>query len=290
MRIAFLGLGKMGAGMASRLIAAGHALSVYNRTAERTAPFAKLGARVAASPSSAAQKADIIIGMTADDESSRAMWLGDQGALSTENVPHALAIECSTLSHDWVLELAGKVRERRFRYVDSPVTGLPEAAATGTLTLLVGAEAADLDVARPIFASLATRVLHFGAVGQGTAYKLMVNLLGAVQIASAAEATLLAQKSGLDMKLVADAVASGQAASPQVVRNVRRFVAGDHGTNINFTPALRLKDVEYALRLAKKLGVDCPFGEVAAGLYRKLCAQGGARDNESRIIEALRRS
>src|SRR6185295_10684988 len=108
------------------------------------------------------------------------------------------------------------------------------------------------------------------------------------QIASAAEAVVLAGKAGLDLKLVADAVASGQAASPQVVRNVRRFVAGDHGTNVNFTPALRLKDIEYALRLAKKLGVDCPFGDVAAELYRKLCAQGGGRDNESRIIDALR--
>jgi 3-hydroxyisobutyrate dehydrogenase len=189
-----------------------------------------------------------------------------------------------------VLELGNKVRERQFRYVDAPVTGLPDAAATGTLTLLVGADAADLDAARPIFASLATRVLHFGAVGQGTAYKLMINLLGAVQIASAAEAVVLAGRAGLDLKLVADAVASGQAASPQVVRNVRRFVAGDHGTNVNFTPALRLKDIEYALRLAKKLGVDCPFGNVAGELYRKLCAQGGGSDNESRIIDALRKN
>ena len=287
MRVAFLGLGKMGVGMAGRLLAAGHSLAVYNRTAERAAPLAKLGARIAESPSAAAQKADVIIGMTADDESSRAMWLGDQGALSADNVPHALAIECSTLSHDWVLELYARVRERQFRYVDAPVTGLPDAAATGTLTLLVGADAADLDTARPIFASLATRVLHFGAVGQGTVYKLMVNLLGGVQIASAAEAVVLAGRAGLDLKLVADAVANGQAASPQVVRNVRRFVAGDHGTNVNFTPALRLKDIEYALRLANKLGVDCPFGNVAADLYRKICAQGGGRDNESRIIDAL---
>jgi 3-hydroxyisobutyrate dehydrogenase len=290
MRVAFLGLGKMGAGMAARLIAAGHSLAVYNRTAERAAPFAKLGARIAESPSAAATKADVIIGMTADDESSRAMWLGAKGALSADNVPHALAIECSTLSHDWVLELAGKVREREFRFVDAPVTGLPDAAATGTLTLLVGADAAELDAARPIFASLATRVLHFGPVGQGTAYKLMVNLLGAVQIASAAEAVVLAGQAGLDLKLVADAVSSGQAASPQVVRNVRRFAAGDHATNVNFTPALRLKDIEYALRLAKKLGVECPFGNVAAELYRKLCAQGGGKDNESRIIDALRGS
>lgn len=288
MRVAFLGLGSMGSGMAARLIAAGHSLSVYNRTLARTLPLAKLGARVEDSPRAAAQNADIIIGMTADDESSRAMWLGDRGALAADNAPDALAIECSTLSHDWVLELAQLVRNRGFRYVDSPVTGLPDAAAAGTLTLLVGANVADLDAARPIFTSLATRVLHFGAVGQGTVYKLMVNMIGAVQIASAAEGIVLAERAGLDLKLVADAVASGQAASPQVVRNVRRFVAGDHASTVNFTPALRLKDIDYALRLARKLGVSGEFGGVAATLYQRLCDSGFGQDNESRIIDAVR--
>ena len=143
---------------------------------------------------------------------------------------------------------------------------VPQPAAAGTLTLLVGADAADLDAARPILTALATRVLHFGAVGQGTVYKLMINLMGAVQIASAAEGIVLAERAGLDLKLVADAVASGQAASPQVVRNVRRFVAGEHGGVVNFTPALRLKDIDYALRLATKSGVDCAFGRVAAAV------------------------
>jgi 3-hydroxyisobutyrate dehydrogenase len=162
MRVAFLGLGAMGSGMATRLISAGHTLAVYNRSPARALPFAKLGARVEDSPRAAAHNADIIIGMTADDESSRAMWLGASGALAASNAPDALAIECSTLSHDWVLELSALVRERGFRYVDSPVTGLPDAAAAGTLTLLVGANGADLDASRTIFTSLATRVLHFG--------------------------------------------------------------------------------------------------------------------------------
>jgi 3-hydroxyisobutyrate dehydrogenase len=288
MRVAFLGLGAMGGGMAARLIAAGHSLSVYNRTAARAQPLAKLGARIEDSPRAAAQNADIIIGMTADDESSRAVWLGERGALAAENAPDALAIECSTLSHDWVLELAQEVRNRGFRYLDAPVTGLPDAAAAGTLTLLVGASPADLDAARPIFTSLATRVLHFGAVGQGTVYKLMVNMIGAVQIASAAEGIVLAERAGLDLKLVADAIASGQAASPQVVRNVRRFVAGDHAASVNFTPALRLKDIDYALRLARKLGVSGDFGSVAATFYRRLCDHGFGQDNESRIIDAVR--
>ncbi len=88
---------------------------------------------------------------------------------------------------------------------------------------------------------------------------------------------------------MADAIGSGQAASPQVVRNVRRFVSGDHAGAVNFTPALRLKDVEYALRLARGLGVSQAFGEVAAQTYRRLCESGFALENESRIIEMVRR-
>jgi len=131
-------------------------------------------------------------------------------------------------------------------------------------------------------------VLHFGGAGQGTVYKLMVNLIGAVQIASAAEGLALAEAAGLDLRVVADAIGSGQAASPQVVRNVRRFVAGDHAGAVTFTPALRLKDIEYALRLARKLGAPQNFGEVAGALYRKLCDAGYSSDNESRIIDLLR--
>ena len=288
MRVAFLGLGNMGQGMAARLLTAGHTLAVYNRTATRAAPLQALGALVADSPRAAAQSADVILGMTASDESSRAMWLGTDGALAAKNAPDALCIECSTLSHDWVLELDAQVRLRGFRYVDAPVTGLPDAAASGTLSLLVGAEPASLDAARPILTSLATRITHFGPVGQGTVYKLMINLMGAVQIGAAAEGLALAQGAGLDLRVVADAIGSGQAASPQVVRNVRRFVAGDHATNVNFTPALRLKDVEYALRLARQLGASHEFGTVAERLYRRALELGFERDNESRIIDAVR--
>jgi len=283
MRIAFLGLRKMGVGMAARLASAGHTLAVFNRTAARAELLARFAVRVATSARDAAHNADVIIGMTADDDSSRAMWLGDAGALAAQNAPDALAIECSTLSYDWVLELSEKVRARGFRYVDSPVTGLPDAAASGTLTLLVGADPADLDAARPVFASLATRVLHFGAVGQGTVYKLMVNLLGAVQIASAAEGMALVERAGLDQKLVADAIASGQAASPQVVRNVRRFVAGDHSTGVahcgqrtkrggtlmrSVIAAARASSVTPARRPASRSRVRAPDGDRARARCR----------------------
>jgi 3-hydroxyisobutyrate dehydrogenase len=287
--IAFLGLGRMGAAMASRLLARGLRLTVYNRTPERAAPLVAAGASLAPTPRAACAGADAVVSMTADDVSSRAMWLGADGALAAELAPLALAMECSTLSHEWATTLALHAAERGLRYLDAPVTGLPAAAAAGELTLLVGADAGDLAAAQPLLDALATRVLHFGAIGAGTAYKLAINLIGAIQIASAAEGLALAERAGLDLKLVADAVATSQAASPQVVRNARRMVEGDVNRHVTFTPVLRLKDVDYALRLADSLGVATPFGAAARDAFTRLIALGAGADDESRVIEVARR-
>jgi 3-hydroxyisobutyrate dehydrogenase len=115
-----------------------------------------------------------------------------------------------------------------------------------------------------------------------------VNLLGAVQIASAAETMALGERAGLDPKLMAEALASGQAASPQVVRNTRRIAERNHEDPVIFTPQLRLKDVEYALSLARKLGIGSPFGALAAQAFRDLCSLGRAQANESAVIEIAR--
>jgi 3-hydroxyisobutyrate dehydrogenase len=286
--IAFLGLGRMGAAMASRLLARGYRLTVHNRTPQRAAPLVAAGAIMAPTPRAACAGADAVVSMTADDGSSSAMWLGADGALAAELAPRTLAIECSTVSHEWAMTLARHAAERGLRYLDAPVTGLPAAAAAGELTLLVGADAADLAAAQPLLDALATRVLHFGASGAGTAYKLAINLIGAIQIASAAEGLALAERAGLDLKLVADAVATSQAASPQVVRNTRRMVEGDVNRHVTFTPVLRLKDVDYALRLADSLGVATPFGAAARDAFARLVALGAGADDESRVIEVAR--
>jgi len=146
-----------------------------------------------------------------------------------------------------------------------------------------------LQACRPLLEALSERVIHFGAVGTGTAYKLIVNLLGAVQIASAAESMAIAERAGLDLAVVAEAIASGQAASPQVVRNTRRIVEGNHDQDVLFTPTLRLKDVRYALELARTLGVGSPFGALAGGIFRELIDLGHGHANESKVIEVSRR-
>ena len=285
--VAFVGLGRMGRGMAGRLLGAGHQVVVHNRTPERAADLLARGAQWGDTPASAAQGADAVVVMVSDDEASRRVWTAPDGVLAGAPAQGALAVECSTLSSGWVRELAAAAQDRGLRYLDCPVTGLPEAAAAGALTLLVGADPADLTAAEPVLAPLSGERLHFGPVGAGTAYKLIVNLMGAVQIAGAAEGLALAERAGLDLDQVARAIASGQAASPQVVRNSRRMADGDHD-EVVFSGRLRRKDAAYAVAVADELGVGAPFGRTAlAGLDRLLAAGLGDR-NESSIIEVAR--
>jgi len=278
----------MGQGMAGRLLETGHQLHLYNRTASRAEILVRRGAQLYESPKEACKGADAVISMVADDAASRAVWLEREGILAADLAKNGFAIECSTLSHDWVTDLSIRCKAHGLRYIDAPVTGLPDVAAAGALTLLVGADADDLHSARGILDSLSRRIIRFGPIGAGTAYKLIINMMGAVQIASAAEALAIAERAGLDMAVVADAMATSQAASPQVIRNTARMVAGDHDHNIVFTSALRLKDVEYAVRFARAVGAGSPFGAVAEGIYRQLCAMGYAELNESKVIDVCR--
>ncbi len=287
-KIAFMGTGIMGTGMAARLIAAGHDVTVYNRTVEKTKPLADIGARVAATPRAAAEGAEAVFAMVGDDEAAASVWTGDDGALSAATAEDALAVECSTVSHDWVLAFKPMAEAAGFRVVDCPVTGGPEIAAEGALTLLVGAEDADLEAVRPLFEPLSTEIIHFGPVGTGTAYKLMVNLMGTVQIAAVAEGLLIAEKAGLDMDTVDYALGRGAAGSPKVVLTSRRMVDADHEQNVAFSGRWRLKDTLYGLRLARKLGQATPLGDAAAEAFQKLVDAGFGEWNESKVIDMLR--
>jgi len=287
-KLAFLGTGNMGAAMAGRLIATGHEVCVYNRTPEKAAPLAERGATIAATPKDAAVGAEVVFAMVGDDEASKAVWLGETGALAASLADKAFIIECSTLSHDWVLELAEAAQGLVLRYIDCPVTGIPVAAAAGELTLLVGADEDVLAAAQPLLDVVSKDTIHFGGIGAGTAYKLMVNLMGAVQIAGAAEGMLIAEKAGLDAGAVADALSRGAAASPQVIRTTKQMAEDDHQENVTFAGKLRLKDVLYGLALADKLGQDAPFGKTARDAFQRLADAGLDELNETKVIDVLR--
>src|SRR5262249_28656103 len=162
-------LGRMGHGMAGRYLDAGFAVTVWNRSKAKADDLVARGARWATSPEDAAIDADAVVTMVADDQASRDVWLTKDGAAATVQAG-TLAIECSTVSHAHALSMACELRSRGLIYIDCPVTGLPEAAAAGKLTLLVGADPADLDKARPYLAPIGTTIRHFGAVGTGTVF------------------------------------------------------------------------------------------------------------------------
>jgi 3-hydroxyisobutyrate dehydrogenase len=286
-KVAFIGLGRMGHGMAGRYLDAGFAVAIWNRSKAKAEDLIARGARWAHSPADAADGADAVVTMVADDEASRAVWLGKDGAANTAKAG-TLTIECSTVSYRHALDLARELRGRGLIYIDSPVTGLPDAAASGKLTLLVGAEAADLEQARPYLAPLSTTIRHFGSVGNGTVYKLINNLMGAIQIAGIAEGLAIAEQAGLDMKLVLEAVETGVAASPQVIRHSRRMVARNFA-GATFTAALRHKDAAYAVALAESLLADPPFvGRAAVQAYDRAKAYA-PDDDEGKMIEIVSR-
>ncbi len=215
-RVAFIGLGRMGHGMAGRYLDAGFTVTLWNRSKAKAEDLIARGAQWATSPEDAAIDADAVVTMVADDAASREVWLTKDGAAATMKAG-TLAIECSTVSYQHALDMARELHGRGLIYIDSPVTGLPNAAAAGELTLLVGADPADLEKARPFLEPLSSTIRHFGAVGTGTVYKLINNLMGAIQIAGLAEGLAIAEQAGLDMELVLEAIQSGVAASPQVL-------------------------------------------------------------------------
>ena len=286
-RVAFIGLGRMGHGMAGRFLDAGFRLAVWNRSKEKAEDLIARGAKWATSPDDAAIDADAVVTMVADDEASRSVWLGKNGAAATMKAG-ALAIECSTISYAHALDLSRELDNRGLVYIDCPVTGLPDAAASGKLTLLVGADPADLEKARPFLEPLSSTIRHFGAVGTGTVYKLINNLMGAIQIAGIAEGLAIAEQAGLDMKLVLEAIESGVAASPQVVRHSRRMAARNFA-GATFTAALRHKDAAYAVALAESLLSSEPvIGRAAVEAYARAKA-AAPDDDEAKMIEIVSR-
>lgn len=277
----------MGQAMAGRLVDAGHDVRVYNRTPAKARTLVRQGATLAATPRDAAEGAKIVFAMVGDDAASRRVWLGRDGALAARFAAKPYAVECSTLSHAWLHRLAKHAAHKDVRFVDCPVTGIPVNAAAGELILFVGADRRDIAALRPVFKTLAKEVVHFGPVGAGNAYKLMINLIGSVQIAALAEGLVIAERAGLDRRVVVETILKGAAASPQVARNARQMLAGRHERDIVFPGKWRHKDAAYGLKLARALGVAAPFGTAAVRGFRQLIDAGFGESNESKIVDVL---
>ena len=282
--VAFLGLGVMGSGMAPRLINAGFDLTVWNRSADRAEPLGQRGAAIAGSPREAAEGADVIIGMVADDNASRAIWTGERGALAGVK-PGALAIECSTLSPEWVLELARLAKARQCAFIDAPVTGSKPHAASGEVLFLVGGDAADVERAKPVLRPMSRDVVHLGPVASGARMKLVNNFMSAVQTVALGEALAFAECCGLDPEAAMNVVMNGAPGSPLVKTVGARMMARDYG--VNFCLKLMRKDLAYAIAEARRCGVPLRTAATAADLFDAAIADGRGDADFAAVAESI---
>jgi 3-hydroxyisobutyrate dehydrogenase len=285
-RVALLGLGIMGSGMAANWLKKGFSLAVYNRTRSKAEALAAQGARVADTPRQAAEDADIIFAMVGDDTASRAVWLGEDGALAGAK-PGAILVECSTLTPDWVRELAENAREKGCEFLDAPVTGSKAAAAGGQLNLFVGGEAATLEKARPALEAISKQINHLGAVGTGATWKLIVNMMTAAHLAALAEGVALAEATGFDLQQVAPLILNGPSGSPAVQMKLPR-IAERRYDDTDFSLRWMLKDVRYALALAEQSGLRLTTVEATAEVYQQASEKGLLDLDFAAVAEALR--
>ena len=285
-RIAVLGLGIMGGGIARNLLKAGYAVTVYNRTKAKAQPMLDAGAMWADTPAQAATHAEMVISVVGDDAASRAIWTGEGGALATMP-PGAVALECTTLSIGWVRELTALAQARSVRFVDAPMAGSKIAAVNGQLSLFVGATPELFEEIRPILAAFAVTIVHFGPTGSGAMYKLINNMIDAVHVTALAEGIAMAEQAGLDMDTVLKTITSGAVASPIVKMKTQAVVARDH-TDTHFALRWMHKDLTYALRAADDLGVPLPTAALTHELLRMAMQKGWADQDFAVVAEVLR--
>jgi 3-hydroxyisobutyrate dehydrogenase len=271
-RVAILGLGIMGGGMAANWLAKGFEVSVWNRTRAKAEALAGKGARIAATPRDAATGADFIFAMVADDDASRSVWLGNDGALAGAK-SGAIGVESSTLTPDWVRELARQAQAKGVRFLDAPVGGSRPAAASGELRFFVGGDPQTYEAARPALAAVGSKMDLLGPVGAGATWKLINNQLAAGQIAALAEALAVAKKAGFRDEQISELILGGAPASPIVKLKLPRMLAHDFEPT-DFALHLMLKDARYATALAEALGAPTDMIASAAKAFARAEAKG----------------
>lgn len=279
--IGFLGLGVMGAPMARNLLAAGHDVLAWNRSPEPLAELVEAGARSADGPAAVAAEADLVISIVSDDAALREVLGGPDGAIAAAP-PGSLIIDMSTVSPALARELAAEAQARRVGFLDAPVSGGDVGAREGTLSIMVGGSAADVERARPVFEVLGSRVTHVGDAGAGQVAKACNQVLVAVIFGGLAEALVLGSKLGVDPAAILDAVGGGMAANR--IMEVRRDNFLEHDFAPGFKVDLHHKDLEIALGASGEVDAPLPLTAEVQQMFRQLRAAGHGGEDDSALL------
>jgi 3-hydroxyisobutyrate dehydrogenase len=289
MKIAFIGLGHMGGGMAPNLANAGHEVRAFDLVPEAVEKAAQGGCSPVGSAAEAVKNADVVITMLPAAKHVREVYEND---VAPDAKSGTLLIDCSTIDVASAREVGTGLRELGFEFVDAPVSGGIAAAAAGALTFMVGGSDSAFERARPVLEPMAKAVIHAGRLGAGQAAKICNNMILGATMAVTCEAFVLAQKLGLDPKVFFDisSKASGQSwsmTSYTPVPDVGPDTPADHDYQGGFAAALMLKDLKLAMEAAGHCGAYTPMGGEAEELYQRFVDRGGGNKDFSGIIKMI---
>lgn len=289
MKIAFIGLGNMGGGMAANLVKAGHDVRAFDLSEQALATAKEHGCETFTSASEACEGVDAVVSMLPNGEIVKSVYTSDVIGNAPEG---AVFLDCSTIDVATAREVAEAAEAAGYAMVDAPVSGGIAAAEAGTLTFMVGGSDDAFAKAKPVLEGMGKAVIHAGQAGNGQAAKICNNMLLAVQMIGTCEAFTMAQKLGLDPQTFYDisSVSSGQSWSMTSycpVPGVGPQTPADNGYQGGFAVGLMLKDLKLASEAAASVGASVPMGNAAEALYQMLANRGEAGRDFSAMIEML---
>ncbi|RMG97559.1 MAG: NAD(P)-dependent oxidoreductase [Chloroflexi bacterium] len=283
-KIGFIGLGIMGRGMSRNLLKAGFSVRVWNRTASRMEPLVAAGATAGTSPADVAAHTDIIITCVSDTPDVQAVILGENGVIHGARTG-SLVIDMSTISPQATREIAARLAEKGVHMLDAPISGGSEGAERGTLSIMIGGEAAQVERAMPVLQAMGKAITHVGPNGAGQMVKLVNQVLVVVNMLAVGEALLLAQAGGLDLEKTLAAVSQGAAGSWMLSNRGPQVLARDWRPG--FTIDLQQKDLRLVLEAADQLGVPLMATSTVFHLYRTLQERGLGAEGNHALVKAL---
>jgi 3-hydroxyisobutyrate dehydrogenase-like beta-hydroxyacid dehydrogenase len=253
--LGYVGLGTMGSAISRRLLDAGHALTVWNRTREKAKPLLEAGARWADSPRAVAEQSEIVFTMVTSTDAVRAVTEGPDGLLAGLR-PRKLYVDMSTASPANTRALAEQVEAVGAEMLDAPVSGTSITVEQGKASLMVGGDADAFERARRVLEAIAPKVFHVGESGAAVTMKIGINLSLAVQMLAFSEGVLLAEKSGISREDAVEAILGSVIASPMVA--YRGPLVLGHPDEVWFDCRMMQKDLNLALELGRELEVPLP--------------------------------
>src|SRR5438132_7770956 len=283
-KISYLGLGTMGSGMASNLLKAGYELTVWNRSVERSKPFARKGARVADTPANAVRDVDLVMYSLSNDHAVEEVVFGANGILSGINADQ-IAMDMSTVLPATSLREQEAYSKRGADFLDAPVFGSKQESAEAKLWIMAAGKRDAFEKVKPVLEHLGQTVHYFGKNGNAAAMKLVGNLIVALEMEALAEGLVLAQKAGLDLNTVMEVLKVADFRSPLIASNGQNILKRNFSTS--FALKLMLKDAGLIEKFAESLQSPVPGLRVAEKNLESAVSLGFGKENASALIKAL---